>query len=216
MNWQGKLKNWEKRPVPVPLCSPQIPKTDPGANPDLVGEKPEPNRLSHCTAVVYCKCWYHSAIWIKKANQTGVGPCNAGFEVGPVCTRPEVGASQGCKSTYQLATAESVIVSVRYRNLAFRKNRSLWSKGMKHYFRLAKTCVTTATVYAGYPVSVSITVRGSGQRLLTCDTAQFTNGFPIRCSGSVVQDALTSNTKHLATKSENLLVQPPGCCLHNR
>jgi hypothetical protein len=43
----GKTEKLWPKPVPVPLCLPQISWTDPGANPGLCGEKPATNRLSH-------------------------------------------------------------------------------------------------------------------------------------------------------------------------
>jgi hypothetical protein len=43
-----------EKPVPVPLCRPQIPHgLNPGSNPGLCGERPATNRLSHGTAVLY-------------------------------------------------------------------------------------------------------------------------------------------------------------------
>jgi hypothetical protein len=46
-NWQGNTEVRGEKPVPVPLCPPQIP----GSNPDLRGERPATNRLSHGTAI---------------------------------------------------------------------------------------------------------------------------------------------------------------------
>jgi hypothetical protein len=48
---RGKPKYSGEKPVPVPLCPPQIPNGHRGSNPGLRGEKPAPNRLSHGTAV---------------------------------------------------------------------------------------------------------------------------------------------------------------------
>jgi hypothetical protein len=70
--WQGKTEVLGEKPVPVPLCPPQIPhgptrtrrkscpsatlsttnltRTDPGSNSGLRGERPATNRLSHVTA----------------------------------------------------------------------------------------------------------------------------------------------------------------------
>jgi hypothetical protein len=42
----GKTEKLEK-PVPVPLCPSQIPRGDPGLNPDLRRERLASNHLSH-------------------------------------------------------------------------------------------------------------------------------------------------------------------------
>jgi hypothetical protein len=50
-NWQRKTEVLGEKPVPVPLCLPQIPHgLTPGSNPGLRGERPATNRLSHDTA----------------------------------------------------------------------------------------------------------------------------------------------------------------------
>jgi hypothetical protein len=46
----GKTKQLEEKLVPLPLCPPQIPRADLGANPGLRGVRPATNRLSHATA----------------------------------------------------------------------------------------------------------------------------------------------------------------------
>jgi hypothetical protein len=56
---RGKPKYSGDKPIPVPLCPPQIPHgLIPGSNPGLRGEKPATNRLSHGTALLgllkYC------------------------------------------------------------------------------------------------------------------------------------------------------------------
>jgi hypothetical protein len=48
-NWQGKTEEVGEKPVPVPLCPPQIPRGL-TANPGLRGGRPAANRLSHGTA----------------------------------------------------------------------------------------------------------------------------------------------------------------------
>jgi hypothetical protein len=49
----GENRQLGEKPVPVPLCPPQISHgLDPGSNPDLRGERPANNRLSHGTAVI--------------------------------------------------------------------------------------------------------------------------------------------------------------------
>jgi hypothetical protein len=51
LNWQGKTEVLGEKPVPVPLCPPQIPHgLTPGSNPGLRGGRPAANRLSHGTA----------------------------------------------------------------------------------------------------------------------------------------------------------------------
>jgi hypothetical protein len=51
-NWQGKPEELEEKPVPVPLCPPQIPLgLTLGSNPGLRGGRPAANRLSHGTAI---------------------------------------------------------------------------------------------------------------------------------------------------------------------
>jgi hypothetical protein len=49
--WQGKTEDLGEKPVPVPLCPPQIPHSDPNANSGLRGDTPATNRLSHGTAL---------------------------------------------------------------------------------------------------------------------------------------------------------------------
>jgi hypothetical protein len=52
-HWQGKPDVLGEKPVPVPLCPPQIPHgPTPGSNPSLRSERPVTNRLSHGTAQV--------------------------------------------------------------------------------------------------------------------------------------------------------------------
>ena len=51
-NWQGKTDVLGEKPVPVPLCPPQIPHwLTPGSKPGLRGERPAINRLSHGTGI---------------------------------------------------------------------------------------------------------------------------------------------------------------------
>jgi hypothetical protein len=46
--WQGKTEELGEKPVPVPLCPPQIPHgLTPASNPDLRGGRPAANRLGH-------------------------------------------------------------------------------------------------------------------------------------------------------------------------
>jgi hypothetical protein len=53
-NWQGKTEVLGEKPVPVPLCPPQIPHgLTPGSNPGLRGERPVTNRPSHGTAIFH-------------------------------------------------------------------------------------------------------------------------------------------------------------------
>jgi hypothetical protein len=49
--WQGKTEELGEKPVPVPLCPPQIPHSDPSTNSGLRGDTPATNRLSHGTAL---------------------------------------------------------------------------------------------------------------------------------------------------------------------
>jgi hypothetical protein len=52
MKSTGENRQLGKKPVPVPLCPPQISHgLDLGPNPDLRGERPATNCLSHGTAV---------------------------------------------------------------------------------------------------------------------------------------------------------------------
>jgi hypothetical protein len=52
-NWQGNTEALGEKPVPVPLCLPQIPyRLTPGSNPGLLGGRPATNRLSHGTALL--------------------------------------------------------------------------------------------------------------------------------------------------------------------
>jgi hypothetical protein len=60
-NWQGKTDVLEEKPVPVPLCPPQIPMHDPEFNPGLCGERPATNRLSHGTA----KCLFKMSFYVR-------------------------------------------------------------------------------------------------------------------------------------------------------
>jgi hypothetical protein len=46
---KGKTELLGGKPVPMQLCPPQIPQTDPDANPGLHGKRPATNRLSHGT-----------------------------------------------------------------------------------------------------------------------------------------------------------------------
>jgi hypothetical protein len=49
--WQGKTEELREKPVPVPLCPPQIPHgLNRALNPGLCGERPATNDLSHGTA----------------------------------------------------------------------------------------------------------------------------------------------------------------------
>jgi hypothetical protein len=51
MKSTGKNRQLGEKPVPVPLCTPQISHgLDLGSNPGLRGERPATNRLSHGTA----------------------------------------------------------------------------------------------------------------------------------------------------------------------
>jgi hypothetical protein len=51
-NWQGKTEELREKPVPVPLCPPQISRgLTPGSNPGLRGGRPAANLLSHGTAI---------------------------------------------------------------------------------------------------------------------------------------------------------------------
>jgi hypothetical protein len=47
--WQGKTEGLGEKPVPVPLCPPQIPLDCPGREPGRRGERPATNRLSYGT-----------------------------------------------------------------------------------------------------------------------------------------------------------------------
>jgi hypothetical protein len=50
MKLTGENRQLGEKPVPVPLCPPQIPHgLDLGSNPGLRGERPATNRLSHGT-----------------------------------------------------------------------------------------------------------------------------------------------------------------------
>jgi hypothetical protein len=48
-NVTGKSEKLGEKPIPMPLCSPHIPHTDPGANPGLHNERLGISRLSHGT-----------------------------------------------------------------------------------------------------------------------------------------------------------------------
>jgi hypothetical protein len=51
MKLTGKTEELGEKPVPVPLCQPQIPQgLTLGSNPGLRGGRPAANRLSHGTA----------------------------------------------------------------------------------------------------------------------------------------------------------------------
>jgi hypothetical protein len=51
MQLTGENRQLGEKPVPVPLCPPQISHgLDLGSNPGLRGERPTTNRLSHGTA----------------------------------------------------------------------------------------------------------------------------------------------------------------------
>ena len=53
MKSTGKNRQLGEKPVPVPLCPPQISHgLDLGSNPGLRGERPATNRLSHGTALL--------------------------------------------------------------------------------------------------------------------------------------------------------------------
>jgi hypothetical protein len=52
MKSTGENRQLGEKPVPVPLCRPQIsPGLDLGSNPGLRDERPATNRLSHGTAL---------------------------------------------------------------------------------------------------------------------------------------------------------------------
>jgi hypothetical protein len=51
MTLTGKSKELGDKPVPVQLCPPHVPESDPGANPGLRNNKPVTNHLSHGTAL---------------------------------------------------------------------------------------------------------------------------------------------------------------------
>jgi hypothetical protein len=52
MKLTGENRQLGEKPVPVPLCPPQISHgLDLGSNPGLRGERPATNRLSHGTAL---------------------------------------------------------------------------------------------------------------------------------------------------------------------
>jgi hypothetical protein len=53
MKLTGENRQLGEKPVPVPLCPPQISHgLDPGSNPGLRVERPATNRLSHGTALL--------------------------------------------------------------------------------------------------------------------------------------------------------------------
>jgi hypothetical protein len=54
MKSTGENRQLGEKPVPVPLCPPQISHgLDLGSNPGLRGERPATNRLSHGTAYIF-------------------------------------------------------------------------------------------------------------------------------------------------------------------
>ena len=55
MKLTGENRQLGEKPVPVPLCPPQISHgLDLGSHPGLCGERPATNRLSHGTAIPNC------------------------------------------------------------------------------------------------------------------------------------------------------------------
>jgi hypothetical protein len=60
-NCQGRTEVLGGKPVPVPLCPPQIPHgLTPGSNPGLRGDRPATNRLSHGTALYILHIWSYT------------------------------------------------------------------------------------------------------------------------------------------------------------
>jgi hypothetical protein len=71
MKSTGENRQLGEKPVPVPLCPPQISHgLDPGSNPGLCGERPATNRLSHGTAT--------NLISLNITVLWDVQPCNLG------------------------------------------------------------------------------------------------------------------------------------------
>jgi hypothetical protein len=89
--WIGSgNRSTRRKPAPVPLCSPQIPRLDLGSNPGRRGVKSATNRLGYCTAsmlievltsqLCYSNCpsngdpsavkcfWHYIASWIFVQN----------------------------------------------------------------------------------------------------------------------------------------------------
>jgi hypothetical protein len=63
----------EKKPVPVPLCPPQIPHgLTPGSNPGRRGERAGTNRLSHGTAKREVNFQEVNVLWHLLGDVTGV------------------------------------------------------------------------------------------------------------------------------------------------
>jgi hypothetical protein len=69
MKSTGENRQLGEKPVPVPLCPPQISHgLDLGSNPGLRGERPATNRLSHGTALHYPVGMYRGSTMEKKAR----------------------------------------------------------------------------------------------------------------------------------------------------
>jgi hypothetical protein len=64
MKLTGENRQLGEKPVPVPLCPPQISHgLDLGPNPGLRGERPATNRLSHGTAIIIALLYRVSVSW---------------------------------------------------------------------------------------------------------------------------------------------------------